>query len=74
MSAVSDAINAKVDLLSGALKDIRQDITDIKAGLPTDGGMTADEVAALSAKLDGVVSDAQELDGENPAVPTQPTA
>lgn len=69
MSAVSDALNAKVDALAASVKNIRQDIADIKASLPTDGGMSADEVAALSAKLDGVVSDAAELDSENPAAP-----
>lgn len=86
MSAASDAINAKVDVLAGkvdliqaALTDIRGDITDIKNGLPASGGMSADEVAALGTKLDALgtkvdstVSDAQELDTENPA--TTPAA
>lgn len=69
MSAQSDALNAKVDALAASLKAIRQDITDIKNGLPASGGLTADEVTALSARLDAVVSDAAELDGENPATP-----
>lgn len=73
MSAVSDALNAKVDALAASLAGIRADITAIKNSLPADGGMTADEVAALSTKLDTVVSDAAELDSENPA-PTPPTA
>lgn len=65
MSEASDALNAKVDALAGSLAAIRADITAIKNSLPS-GGMTADEVAALSAKLDTVVADAAELDGENP--------
>lgn len=83
MSAASDVLNAKVDALAGkvdliqtSLTDIRGDIADIKNGLPASGGMSGDEVAALSAKVDalgskvdGVVSDAQELDTENPATP-----
>lgn len=70
MSVQSDAINAKVDALSASLAAIRQDITDIKNALPADGGLTAAEVTALSAKLDAVVADAAELDSENPATPT----
>lgn len=70
MSAQSDALNAKVDAMATALTNIRQDITDIKNGLPASGGLTAEEVAALSAKLDGVVADAQQLDSENPAANT----
>ena len=66
MSAQSDALNAKVDALASALTNIRADITAIKNSLPTSGGLTADEVTALSAKLDAVVTDAQELDTENP--------
>lgn len=65
MSVQSDAINAKVDALAAALTNIRNDITAIKNSLPA-GGMSADEVAALSARLDTVVTDAQELDTENP--------
>jgi len=69
MSEASDALNKKVDDLAAALANIRGDITEIKNNLPT-GGMTADEVAALSTKLDTVVADAQQLDSENPAAPT----
>lgn len=69
MSEVSDALNAKVDALAASLTAIRNDITAIKNSLPA-GGMTAEEVAALSAKLDTVVADAAELDTENPNVMT----
>lgn len=70
MSEQSDAMNKKVDDLSSSVKSIRQDITDIKNSLPASGGLSADEVAALSTKLDAVASDAAELDSENPAAPT----
>lgn len=69
MAAIDD-LTAKVGLIQTALTSIRADITAIKNSLPTSGGLTADEVAQLSAKLDAAVSDAQELDGENPAAPT----
>jgi septal ring factor EnvC (AmiA/AmiB activator) len=69
MSAQNDSLNAQVDALQASVKNIRQDITDIKNSLPAFGGLTADEVAALSAKLATVVSDAAELDSENPATP-----
>lgn len=65
--SVADDLNAKVDALAGALVNIRQDIADIKANLPASGGLTAEEVAALGARLDTVIADALELDGENPA-------
>lgn len=72
MSEQSDALNAKVDALQASVTAIRQDITDIKNSLPASGGLTAEEVAALSAKLDGVVADAAELDSENPAPAPNP--
>lgn len=67
MSEVTDALNAKIDAVTASITNIRADIADIKAGLPATGGMTAEEVAALSARLDGVVTAAAELDAENPA-------
>lgn len=88
LSQQSDALNAKVDALQaasdatqGSLTEIRQDIADIKSGLPTSGGLTADEVTALSGRLDalstkvaGVAADAAELASENPTPPPPPPA
>lgn len=70
MSAVTDALNAKIDAITASVAAIRQDIADIKAGLPTSGGMSADEVAALSARLDTLATTVAELDSENPTPPT----
>jgi predicted nucleic acid-binding Zn-ribbon protein len=71
-----DALGAKLDVMATAMAAIRQDISDIKAAVPPEGGMSADEVAALNSKLDGVtvkldaaVANAQELDAENNLAP-----
>jgi len=65
MSAATDALNAKVDAIQTAVSGIRSDIAAIKAGLPTEGGLTAAEVVALTAKVDAVLADATQLDSEN---------
>jgi len=65
MSAATDALNAKVDQIQTAVSGIRSDIAAIKAGLPTEGGLTAAEVVALTAKVDAVLADATQLDSEN---------
>jgi hypothetical protein len=62
---VLDQLTAKADAAAASLVNIRQDIATIKASLPAEGGMTADEVAILSAKLDAVAGDAAALDSEN---------
>jgi ABC-type transporter Mla subunit MlaD len=62
---ILDSLNAKADAAAASLTNIKTDITKIKESLPTEGGLTADEVAQLSAKLDAVVSQADSLDKEN---------
>lgn len=60
-----DALMAKAESATTSLINIRQDIADIKASLPTEGGLTAEEVAQLAAKLDTLSGDAAQLDSEN---------
>lgn len=60
-----DQLTAKVDSVTTSLTNIKEDITRIKDSLPAEGGLTAEEVAALSAKLDAAVSAATTLDEEN---------
>lgn len=62
---ILDQLTAKADALETSLSNIREDITDIKNSLPAEGGLTAEEVATLSAKLDGLVNTADTLDKEN---------
>jgi hypothetical protein len=56
-----------------SLDDIRQDIADIKAQLPTEGGMTAAETAEILASVTDLGNKLNALDLENPA-PPPPTA
>ena len=62
---ILNQLTAKADALETSLSNIREDITDIKNSLPAEGGLTAEEVATLSAKLDGLVNTADTLDKEN---------
>ena len=63
-------LTTKLDGINSAVTNIRQDISDIKASLPAAGGLTADEVAALDARLTSVLAAAQALDAENPSTPS----
>lgn len=60
-----DQLTAKINGVTTSLDNIKADITKIKEGLPTEGGLTAEEVATLSASLDAAVSKADALDQEN---------
>jgi len=60
-----DALMAKATAAETSLTNIKADITKIKEGLPTTGGLTADEVATLSSKLDALAGSADALDKEN---------
>ncbi len=58
--------------LTTSVSNIAADIQRIKDSLPTEGGLTAEEVAALSARLDeastaaaGAATQADTLDKEN---------
>lgn len=63
-----DQLTAKVNAVTTSLTNIKDDITRIKEGLPTSGGLTEAEVSALSAQLDAAVSAADSLDKENEVV------
>lgn len=60
-----DALKGQVDQVVSSLTNIKDDITRIKENLPTDGGLTADEVATLRADLTAAVDKAVALDQEN---------
>lgn len=73
--AKANTANEKADATMNSLSAIREDITDIKNSLPTVGGLSPDEVAALRTKLEetvskntGVAEAAAALDAENPEV------
>lgn len=68
---MANEINAYLDRLEAALTNIRQDITDIKDGLPDTGGLSAAETAAVKARLETLVTGAEALDAENerPVIP-----
>lgn len=65
-----DQLTGKVSAVTTSLTNIKDDITRIKDSLPTSGGLTEAEVAALSSQLDAAVTSADTLDKENePEVP-----
>lgn len=55
--AASTASKASADAAVAKIADLRQQVADLKASLPPAGGMTADEVKALSDKLDQLATD-----------------
>lgn len=79
LSATLNALQTKVARLDAILVEMKTaqvnisaDIADIKAKLPAEGGLTAAEVASLSASLDGLETKAaavaaalSSLDAEN---------
>lgn len=67
-----DLLLGRVSGLETSLTNIKEDITRIKDSLPAEGGLTAEEVATLSAALDSAVSKADTLDKENEPEP-EPT-
>ena len=60
---------AKAQAILNGIAEVRQDITDIKNSLPSEGSMSAADVAEVSAKLDEVVSTITSLAAENPPQP-----
>lgn len=68
---MAQELNALVDRLETALTNIRQDIQDIKNGLPSQGGLTPEQTEALKSRLQTVVSGAEALDAENEANPPE---
>jgi septal ring factor EnvC (AmiA/AmiB activator) len=73
---MAQEINAYLDRVEAALTNIKQDIQDIKDGLPPSGGLTAEQVAQIKERLSAVVTSAESLDAENtrPEVPPTPEA
>jgi len=74
INAKLENLNAQQDLTVAALSNIRQDIADLKASIPTSGGLseaqTQDVLAKLTAletKVSNTAADAQALDAENPS-------
>jgi hypothetical protein len=70
---MAQEINAYLDRMEAALTNIRQDIQDIKDGLPDDGGLSATEVAQIKERLSAVVTGAEALDAENTRPEVPPT-
>lgn len=66
-----DQLTGKVSAVTTSLTNIKDDITRIKDSLPTSGGLTEAEVAALSSQLDAAVVSADTLDKENEPAPTE---
>lgn len=72
LNAKIDTQEQKIDVLTTVTGNIREDITRIKEGLPTSGGLTEAEVGALSTRLDTLgqktdtaIAEVQALDQEN---------
>lgn len=72
LNAKIDAQEQKIDTLTTATTNIREDIGRIKEGLPQSGGLSETEVGALSARLDtlgqktdAAIAEVQALDAEN---------
>ena len=63
MSATFD-LNAKLDRLVSATADVAADVRELVSRLPSEGGMSAEEVAAFSARLDSAVSVLESVAGE----------
>lgn len=74
ITTMANEINAYLDRIETAVGNIRQDIQDIKDGLPDNGGLSAAEVAQIKQRLTTVVDSVEALDAENtrPEVPTDP--
>jgi len=53
--ATVDEVNAKLDRIEANLGEVAEDLAEVVAGLPTEGGLTAEEVSALSTRLDTIV-------------------
>lgn len=60
MTKLSD-LQVQVDAVSGKLSEISSDIDDLRNALPAEGGLTAEEVATLSASLDALQAKAGEV-------------
>ena len=71
MSEVLDQLNAKVDRITAATTGVAGDIRSIKDQLS--GGVSAEEAAALSEKLEAAASRLEGLDAETPADETPAT-
>ncbi len=64
--ATKDEVNALVSGINDRLTKISADITAIKAQLPTEGGLTAAEVAELKASLQATLDSAAAIDDSTP--------
>lgn len=71
---VANEFSQKLDLLNGRLDNIQADVTKIKDELPSEGGMTADEVALVRAKLDVALNKAAGIDDQTPNETTEQPA
>lgn len=73
---VAQYLQALVTSMKGSLDTIKSGVAAIAAKLPADGGMTADEVAALKASLQDAVTeaadDAAAVAALQPAAPVTP--
>lgn len=59
LKALAQRASAGMDQANTSLANIKEDITRIKDGLPTAGGLTADEVAQLKVDLEGAAGKAE---------------
>lgn len=79
MSAATE-LQTLIGQLKGSLDSIKIGVAAIVAGLPAEGGLTADEVTALKASLTDAVAEAAEdaaaVAAAQPATPPadEPTA
>lgn len=54
--ATAAELNAKLDTIETNVTEIGDDLAEVIAQLPTSGGLSGEEVAALSTRLDGLVA------------------
>lgn len=74
MGKLEDLI-AKQDTIDGVIDEVKKDLDFIKEqlGQGTEGGLTAEEVATLEARLDQTLAKIQGLDAETDSSQTPPT-
>lgn len=73
MAKIDDLL-AKQDQIDGVIEEVKKDLDFIKGQLGgSEGGLTAEEVTALEARVDQTLSRLQTLDAETDSSPEQPT-
>ena len=73
MAKIDDLL-AKQDQIDGVIAEVKKDLDFIKGqlGQGTEGGLTAEEVTALDARLDQTLSRLNTLDAETDSSTPQP--